>query len=73
MEAETIALLSMCRTYLGKKTIVNRLIHQHQKWCGEISKTKECQKHFPAGTRTRVFRVRAEYPNQLDYREVICW
>ena len=22
----------------------------------------------PAGTRTRVFRVRAEYPNQLDYR-----
>ena len=22
----------------------------------------------PAGTRTRVFRVRAEYPDQLDYR-----
>ena len=25
----------------------------------------------PAGTRTRVFRVRAEYPNQLDYRGAV--
>ena len=24
---------------------------------------------FPTGTRTLVFRVRAEYPDQLDYRE----
>ena len=33
-----------------------------------IEKTPEYKTISPAGTRTRVFRVRAEYPNQLDYR-----
>ena len=27
----------------------------------------------PAGTRTRVFRVRAEYPDRLDYRGFRCY
>ena len=29
-------------------------------------------KNSPTGTRTRVFRVRAEHPNQLDYGGLIC-
>ena len=29
------------------------------------------EEDFPTGIRTLVFRVRAEYPNQLDYREVV--
>ena len=36
----------------------------------EIIKTSRSQgRAFPTGTRTLVFRVRAEYPDQLDYRE----
>ena len=31
------------------------------------SSVAECNKYSATGTRTRVARVRAEYPNQLDY------
>ena len=44
--------------------------------CGvtwSITSRPDCKsKTSPAGTRTRVFRVRAEYPDQLDYRGWIC-
>jgi hypothetical protein len=32
---------------------------------------KKLEEHSVAGTRTGVFRVRAEYPNQLDYNGVV--
>jgi hypothetical protein len=34
---------------------------------------KTRQKNSVAGTRTRVSRVRAEYPNQLDYNGACEW
>jgi hypothetical protein len=34
-------------------------------------KRKKLEKHSVAGTRIRVSRVRAEYPNQLDYNGVV--
>ena len=35
--------------------------------CGLISSARHCQASSATGTRTRVARVRAEYPSQLDY------
>ena len=35
----------------------------------KTSKGKKSTESSSTGTRTLVFRVRAEYPNQLDYRE----
>jgi hypothetical protein len=36
-----------------------------------VEKKKKANKNSVAGTRTRVSRVRAEYPNQLDYNGYI--
>ena len=37
----------------------------------DSNETKQQKKNSVAGTRTRVSRVRAEYPNQLDYNGVL--
>ena len=33
-----------------------------------VKKSKRAKSNSPTGNRTRVFRVKAEYPNRLDYR-----
>ena len=44
-------------------------MHLHQ-----CNMSQHRKKHSATGTRIRVARVRAEYPNQLDYSGVAsCW
>ena len=41
--------------------------------CGAMVNFEDTKRSSAAGTRTRVARVRAEYPNQLDYSGLVIW
>ena len=42
-------------------------LHDARPASAHAQRSRGKDRNFPTGTRTLVFRVRAEYPNQLDY------
>ena len=64
--ARRVAIMHTCglRTIILHGVYACNTLRRKKKVCGA---PRACLLHSATGTRTRVARVRAEYPNQLDY------